>query len=204
MPPNESIEYDWIDGVERLDMYEPGGYHPVMIDDLLHDRYRIVDKLGFGGYSTIWLAQDDQQKRYVAIKVGISSPPLPRREPSILRALSGSRSTSQAVHAAFDARDTIPSILDEFNIQGPNGTHACYTVAPAQGNLKEASFSRLFPIQVARALAARLTIAVSFVHSHGFVHGGMFIASPYDQPNITKSICRYSSSECISQTSIGL
>ena len=204
MSPDESIEYDWIDGIERLDMYKPGDYHPVMIDDLLHDRYRIVDKLGFGGYSTIWLAQDDQSERYVAIKVGISSPSLPRRELSILRALSGSRPTSQAVHAAFDACNTIPSILDEFDIQGPNGTHACYTMAPAQGNLKEASFSRLFPVQVARALAARLTIAVSFVHSNGFVHGGLFIASPYDQSNKTKSVCRYSSSECISQTSIDL
>lgn len=175
MSPSESIEYDWIDGVERLEMYEPGGYHPVMINDLLHDRYRILDKLGFGGYSTIWLSQDDRLKRYVAIKVNISSPSLPRREPSILRALSGSRSTSQAVHTAIDARDAIPSILDEFDIQGPNGTHICYTVAPAQGNLKEASFSRLFPIQVARALVAKLTTAVSFVHSQGFVHGGVFI-----------------------------
>ncbi|TAQ89035.1 hypothetical protein B7494_g2639 [Chlorociboria aeruginascens] len=155
MSSSESTEYDWIDGVERLEMYEPGGYHPVMINDLLHDRYRILDKLGFG--------------------VSISSLSLPRREPSILRALSGSRSTSQAVHTAIDARDAIPCILDEFDIQGPNGTHMCYTVAPAQGNLEEASFSRLFPIQVARALAAKLTTAVSFVHSRGFVHGDIHL-----------------------------
>ena len=56
MSLSSSIEYRWIDGVERLELYEPGGYHPVMIDDLLHNRYRVVDKLGFGGYSTIWLA----------------------------------------------------------------------------------------------------------------------------------------------------
>jgi hypothetical protein len=34
------------------------GYHPVMVGDMLKDRYHIVDKLGFGGYSTVWLAQD--------------------------------------------------------------------------------------------------------------------------------------------------
>jgi serine/threonine-protein kinase SRPK3 len=33
-------------GGEHLERYEPGGYHPVMIDDLFHNRYRIVDKLG--------------------------------------------------------------------------------------------------------------------------------------------------------------
>ncbi|KND93679.1 Serine/threonine-protein kinase spk-1 [Tolypocladium ophioglossoides CBS 100239] len=175
MSLDESVEYDWIDGVERLEMYESGGYHPVMIDDLLDHRYRIVDKLGFGGYSTIWLAQDTRLKRYVAIKVGISTPSLSRREPSILRYLSGSRSTSRAVPAAIDARDAIPCILDEFDIQGPNGTHECSAMAPAQGSLKEASFNRLFPIQVARALAAKLTIAVAFVHSQGFVHGDIHL-----------------------------
>jgi serine/threonine-protein kinase SRPK3 len=170
--PNESVEYGWIDGVERLDMYTPGGYHPVMINDLLCDRYRVVDKLGFGGYSTIWLARDYQLNRYVAIKVNVSNSLLPRRESSILRALSSSKSTSKANDTTTGA--FIPRILDEFDIKGPNGTHSCYIVAPAQGNLKEASFSRLFPVEVARSLAARLALAVSFVHSQGFVHGGLF------------------------------
>lgn len=170
MSLNSSIEYRWIDGVERLELYKPGGYHPVMIDNLLHNRYRIVDKLGFGGYSTIWLTRDETAKRYVAVKIGISSRSLPRREPEILRALSGSRSSSHAPRAA-NACAALPSIFDT---RGPNGTHTCYTLPLAQGSLKEASFSRLFPIQVARALAAKLTTAVEFVHSRGFVHGGLF------------------------------
>ncbi|KAF3343341.1 hypothetical protein VdG2_08491 [Verticillium dahliae VDG2] len=168
---NESPKYNWIDGVERLEQYEPGGYHPVMINDLLHGRYRVVDKLGFGGYSTIWLAQDDQLRRYVAVKVGVANPALSRHEPRILRALTRPSSASHAAPKGIDTCDAIPSILDEFDVQGPNGTHTCYAMAPAQGNLKEASFSRLFPIQVARALAAKLAMAVAFVHSHGYVHG---------------------------------
>ena len=64
------MEYHWIDGAECLDLYEPGGYHPVMVNDLRHNRYRIVDKLGFGGYSTLWLAQDEREKGYVAVKIG--------------------------------------------------------------------------------------------------------------------------------------
>lgn len=39
------------------------------------------------------------------------------------------------------------------------------TLTPAQGNLEEASFSCLFLIQVARALAVKLVIAVAAVHS---------------------------------------
>lgn len=171
------VQYPWVDAVERLDMYEAGGYHPVMIDDVLAGHYRIVDKLGYGGYSTVWLAHDDRLQRFVAIKVNISNASLPQREAGIIRALSrpisDRRKSTLTSTAKLDAHDTVPSILDEFNVHGPNGTHTCHVMAPAQGNLKEASFSRLFPIHVARALAAKMAIAVDFVHSQGFVHGGM-------------------------------
>lgn len=169
-----SIDYRWINGVERLELYVPGGYHPVMIDDLLHNRYRIVDKLGFGGHSTIWLARDEVIQCYVTVKAGISSLSCPRRAPDILRALTRSRTSSKAPHASPDAKmcAALPNILDAFDVRGPNGTHPCYTLTPAEGSLKEAYFSDLFSVQVARALASKLTIAVAFVHSQGFVHGG--------------------------------
>lgn len=155
-------------------MYKPSGYHHVMIDDMLRDRYRIVDKLGFGGYSTIWLAQDCLRQRYVAIKLQISGSLDPRREARILRALSDSNLTQEAIHLASNTLRATQNILDEFYAKGPNGTHFCYTVAPTQGNLRDALFSRLFPIDVSRALAAKLTLAISFVHSRGLVHGGLY------------------------------
>jgi serine/threonine-protein kinase SRPK3 len=67
-------------------------------------------------------------------------------------------------------------VLDNFEIQGPNGTHRCYTMHLMQGDLRAASYSRLFPINVARALAAKLVLAVDHVHSQGFVHGGVLAA----------------------------
>lgn len=66
------VEYSWIPGVETLSSYRPGGYHPAMIGDTLHDRYIIADKLGFGGYSTVWLARDTLQNKYVALKINTS------------------------------------------------------------------------------------------------------------------------------------
>jgi serine/threonine protein kinase len=154
-------KYNWIDGVESLEKYKPGGYHPVMIGDMLHPRYHIVDKLGFGGYSTIWLARDTRQEQYVAVKVGIAGATLPR-ETKILRALS----SSSSVHPG---RKSIPVPLDEFQVHGTNGTHTCYTMAPARCNLRAVSFSRLFPIEAARALSGGIILAIAYTHSQGYV-----------------------------------
>lgn len=156
MTASTCVEYGWIDGVETLEEYVPGGYHPVLIGDILQDRYQVVDKLGYGGYSTIWLACDQEQLRYVAVKIGVSDPSLPQRELSILDKLS---------------HESIPKEIDNFNVTGPNGTHPCYTMALAQGSLGDALSSPMFPVAVGRVLAAKLILAVSYIHSQGFVHG---------------------------------
>jgi hypothetical protein len=39
--------------------YKSGGYHPIAYGDLLsHGRYRVEKKLGWGHFSTVWLATD--------------------------------------------------------------------------------------------------------------------------------------------------
>ncbi|KAE8392198.1 hypothetical protein BDV23DRAFT_151801 [Aspergillus alliaceus] len=55
-------------------IYEPGGYHPIMVGNVLHSRYRIADKLGYGGYSSVWLTRDSCSEQRVAVKVNIASP----------------------------------------------------------------------------------------------------------------------------------
>ena len=37
-----------------------GGFHPVHLGDMFDNRYRVFRKLGFGAYSTSWLARDEQ------------------------------------------------------------------------------------------------------------------------------------------------
>lgn len=46
---------------EPLHRYRRGGYHPIRLGDRLKDgRYRIMHKLGWGGYSTVWAARDQR------------------------------------------------------------------------------------------------------------------------------------------------
>lgn len=44
---------------EPLHRYRVGGYHPIALGDLFKDgRYKVLHKLGWGGYSTVWAAKD--------------------------------------------------------------------------------------------------------------------------------------------------
>lgn len=44
---------------EPIDRYRPGGYHPISLGDVLKaGRYKILHKIGWGGFSTTWAARD--------------------------------------------------------------------------------------------------------------------------------------------------
>ena len=43
---------------EWIEEYRPGGHHPVHLGDLFSQRYKVLRKLGYGAYSTVWLARD--------------------------------------------------------------------------------------------------------------------------------------------------
>lgn len=53
------VKYKFVEDVERLDYYVPGGYYSVMLgDEFCSGRYVIAHKLGFGHSATTWLAED--------------------------------------------------------------------------------------------------------------------------------------------------
>jgi hypothetical protein len=159
-----SLDFKWIeDGLEHISMYSPGGYHPVSLGDVLHERYCIIHKLGHGGYSTVWLARDTQQEQYVAVKICIADA-LPH-ETKVIRDLS-------ATSSDHPGKNSVPHLLDEFTVDGPNGTHTCFTTPLTQSSLRVIGEEDLFTVEVARALSAGLVQALSYIHSQGYVHGG--------------------------------
>lgn len=61
MAPVTSMHISTIDA-EPLRRYRTGGYYTVTLVTLLHDgRYRILQKLDWGRYSTVWTAMEDMQ-----------------------------------------------------------------------------------------------------------------------------------------------
>lgn len=161
------FKYVPIEEVERLDKYQPGGYHPIMIGDVLQSRYRVTHKLGYGTYSTTWLCRDHQSNKYVAVKVGTAESNT--QEADVLDYLNDS---SPPDHPG---RAMIPSVQDRFVLHGPNGNHPCYVTAVAMCSVsgaKAASYRRIFQARTARSLIAQLVLAVEYIHSKGVVHGG--------------------------------
>lgn len=161
--------YQWQEGVESLEGYCPGGYHPTCIGDQYRDgRYQVIHKLGYGSYSTVWLAQDHLKSRHVALKILVAAASENSSEGKILRALGSG-------HPEHPGRAYVLSLLDEFFVNGPNGRHLC-VVSEAAGcsvaKSKETSTTWKFPANVARVIGARVLLGLDYIHSCGVVHGG--------------------------------
>lgn len=54
----DSSLYGSDDEQEDVSQYCRGGYHPVVIGDVFDNRYRVIRKLGWGHFSTVWLCRD--------------------------------------------------------------------------------------------------------------------------------------------------
>lgn len=54
---------------EGLPDYKIGGYHPVHVGEVFINRYIIVQKLGWGHFSTVWLTKDLKFDTFVALKI---------------------------------------------------------------------------------------------------------------------------------------
>ncbi|MGH0128900.1 UNVERIFIED_CONTAM: hypothetical protein FKN15_028647 [Acipenser sinensis] len=98
--------------------YCKGGYHHVKIGDLFNGRYHVIRKLGWGHFSTVWLAWDIQGKRFVAMKVVKSAEHYTETALDEIRLLSSVRNTDPN----DPNREMVVQLLDDFKISGVNGT----------------------------------------------------------------------------------
>ncbi|KAI3391585.1 hypothetical protein diail_7077 [Diaporthe ilicicola] len=169
------FEYEFIEEVEQLERYKPGGYHPVALGDTLHHgRYRVINKLGHGTYSTSWMAQDQEANEYVALKICTADSSGASNESAVLRHLRLQQVDCQDERVAM-----VSTLLDEFYLDGPNGWHACIVTKPTRMSISDtretSSCYGLLHVPVARAVIAQLIHAVAFCHEKGVVHGDLHL-----------------------------
>ncbi|KAL0068067.1 hypothetical protein AAF712_004971 [Marasmius tenuissimus] len=167
-----------LDGIEDIEDYAPGGYHPISIGDTFDlGRFKVLHKLGFGGSSTVWLARDQQEGgRFVALKAlraDISS-----KAPSEIPELAISQKL-RGVLASSEFAD-FQTVYHHFSVQGPNGSHL-FLVSPLAGpsilamsdSPGRVAGSRRLRADLARKVAKETATAVYRMHCAGVVHGDL-------------------------------
>lgn len=156
-----------LDNCEDLEQYEPGGFHPVHIDDHYDDgRYRVIHKLGAGGFSTVWLAQDLPDRRWVGLKfiVAVESEGYIARSSAII------------ADSVLVSSELLVKPEREFWVDGPNGRHLCFVLPFVGPNLATLSSGIYFRIssRFSVNLSMQAAQAMALLHSRGRCHGGMY------------------------------
>lgn len=155
--------------LENVNDYQLGGHHPIHLGDTLgQGRYRIIHKLGNGGFANVWLCRDIKAESpdYVALKVlmaGASTPESPE--------LVQGKLLKSFEHET--GAEGVCLFLDHFNIEGPNGSHLClvYPVlgpAVSRGLLRPSENTN----QTLREICRSTVRSMAFLHKKGVCHGG--------------------------------
>ncbi|XP_033114550.1 SRSF protein kinase 3-like isoform X2 [Anneissia japonica] len=111
--------------------YCKGGYHLVKIGDLFNGKYHVVRKLGWGHFSTVWLAWDLKDRRYVALKVVKSAAHYTETAVDEIKLLKCVREADDT----DENRLKVVQLLDDFKVSGVNGTHVCMVFEVLGNNL---------------------------------------------------------------------
>lgn len=147
---------------EELERYCDGGFCPVSVwQKFHHGRYRIAYKLGYGHFSTVWLAQDLQKQGYVALKFLAADQFGQCAEVDMLRAIASSDGSSSGPNKY------LTSLLDSFDYESANGKHHVLALPLSRPLIG------LRPLNMdLRTVAKDLVLGLDHLHAAGIVHGG--------------------------------
>ncbi|KAF9434261.1 serine/threonine protein kinase, CMGC group [Entomortierella beljakovae] len=159
------------DEEEDMEDYKKGGYHYISVGDAFHEeRYIILQKLGWGHFSTVWLAKDTVNNRHVALKVVKSATHYTET------ALDEIKLLEKVVHANPNApgRKYIVELLDHFMHKGPNGTHVCMVFEVLGENLLSLIrryHHRGIPLHLVQQIAYQVLMGLDYMHREcGIIH----------------------------------
>lgn len=178
-PYNSSNEDYTDDGDEDSDAYRTGGYHPVHLGDMFAKRYLVVEKLGWGHFSTVWMCRDTSlgnspcTRKYVALKIQKSATHYRDAafdEIELLNSVSKA-SASEAVlkEHGSDFDPPVVMLLDHFEHTGPHGRHVCMVFESLGENLLKVIKNYEYQgmsIPVVQNFTRQILLGLDFLHRH--------------------------------------
>ncbi|KAL3234558.1 Serine/threonine-protein kinase SKY1 [Nakaseomyces bracarensis] len=156
---------------ESLKDYKPGGYHPAYKGEKYKDgRYTLVRKLGWGHFSTVWLARDTQMGGHVAMKIVRSDKVYTEAAEDEIKLLQ-KLTSEQDGH--LGARYTL-NLLDNFVHSGPNGKHVVMTFEVLGENLLaliKKYEHRGIPLVYVKQISKQILLGLDYMHRKcGVIH----------------------------------
>ena len=170
---------------EGLEDYKIDGYHPVHVGEILLDRYVIMQKLGYGHFSTAWLALDNNNGNYVAIKLQKSDERYIQGaydEIEILQALAKKNFDREWISSLREyykddeeklkeletvEHTQVVQLLNSFIHNGQNGKHFCMVFEVMGVTLleiiKRYNYKGI-PLPLVRIITKQILIGLDFLH----------------------------------------
>jgi serine/threonine-protein kinase SRPK3 len=155
---------------ERETDYKIGGYHPVEIGEKFNNnKYVVVRKLGWGHFSTVWLCENLENNKYVALKVVKSADHYTESAKDEIKLLRKA-AESDPNHPGYNH---VVLLLDDFMHEGPNGKHVCMVFEVLGENLL--SLIRRNPkgisVKVVQSIIRQVLLGLEYLHDNcGIIH----------------------------------
>ncbi|KAF4376773.1 hypothetical protein F8388_025644 [Cannabis sativa] len=157
---NELSDYTSED--EGTEDYRQGGYHSVRVGDSFKNGcYVVQSKLGWGHFSTVWLAWDTQKLRYVALKIQKSARHYTEAAMDEIKILK------QIAEGDPDDKKEVVKLLDHFKHSGPNGQHVCMVFEYLGDNLLTVikySDYRGIPLHMVKKICFHILTGLDYLH----------------------------------------
>ncbi|PLN85805.1 protein kinase-like protein [Aspergillus taichungensis] len=152
---SQAIEEETIPG------YIAGRYYPTRIGEILKDRYQVVGKLGFGASSN---RVARTYRRYVTLKIYIKSALMGQQLDDELKIYKRIEGAPQR----HPGRKYVRSLLDSFDVSGPEDRHRCLVHPPLWESVLDFLFRnpvQRLPTPILAVTLHRLFLALDYLHT---------------------------------------
>lgn len=151
-----------------MEDYCQGGLHPFEIGDMLNE-FRIIQKLGAGGFSTVWFVTNTVLGGYFALKVTAARP-----SSSGLHSYERVMEHIKHKHQIQEGGEYLGLPSSYFWVIGVNGQHLCLvskvagvSIDQMRRGLSTRNNHASLAADVARRIGLQVLQSVAFLHSEG-------------------------------------